>query len=112
MKRLGEKKLSVLTGIVCLIVVSNLAATVQVNLNCPEKFIARVSAVNSPEAPSDPYAKTEIDLKVLEVLSGTSSQDEKKTLQILKYSAGNFQKGEMYQVSMRGPWLCDLKKLN
>ena len=106
------KHLGVLVGITCLPLALTLRATVQIDLNCPDKFIAKVSAVNSPEAPSDPYAKTEIDFKVLEVLSGTSSQDEKKTLQILKYSAANFQKGEMYQVSMRGPWLCDLRRLN
>ncbi len=111
MKRLGEKKVLVL-GISCLILAMEAKSTVHMKVSCPENFIARVSAVNSPEAPSDPYAKTEVDLRVLEVLSGSSTQDEKKTLKILKHSTENFSAGEMYQVSMRGPWLCDLKRLN
>src|SRR5690606_25910982 len=110
MKHLGEKFFGVL-GITCLIVSTNLEATVAINLDCPDKFIGVVNAINSPEAPSDPYVKSQVELKVLKTLSGNLSQDEKKSFEILKYSAEEIEKGESYEVSMRGPWLCYFKKI-
>ena len=112
MRPRGKFMLGMVVTTLGLMVAVESRGTIGMNIDCPDRFVAKVKNITSPEAPSHAYSRVRVQLQVLQSLSGNATQDEMKSFEVLKYSDSNFESGATYEVAMRDKWLCRFKKVN